>query len=143
MGERDGDRTGELDAASSRSHGAGAHCRRLPRGRRRSGRMYIVAGLQTRVAGGCAEALEIIRHWSLDVVLLDLMMPQRDGFATARAIRGNPNSATTFICAYTSKDGEFVARNRRRCLDGYFRKGASPYRLLSFLRCLCVSHELQ
>lgn len=101
-------------------------------------------GLRTRVAGGCAEALEIIRYWSPDVVLLDLMMPQRDGFATARAIRANPNSTTTFICAYTSKDGEFVARSREGVFfDGYFRKGASPDRLLSFLRCLCVSHELQ
>jgi CheY-like chemotaxis protein len=101
-------------------------------------------GLQTRVAGGCSEALEIIRHWSPDVVLLDLMMPQRDGFATARAIRSNPTSAATFICAYTSKDGEFVARNREGVLfDAYFRKGASPDRLLTFLRGLCVSHELQ
>jgi CheY-like chemotaxis protein len=72
------------------------------------------------------------------------MMPQRDGFATARAIRSNPTSAATFICAYTSKDGEFVARNREGVLfDAYFRKGASPDRLLTFLRGLCVSHELQ
>lgn len=101
-------------------------------------------GLQTRVAGGCAEALEIIRHWSPDVVLLDLMMPQRDGFATARAIRSNPNSAAMFICAYTSKDSEFVARSRQGALfDGYFRKGTSPDRLVTFLRSLCVSTELQ
>ncbi|MFM0140735.1 response regulator [Caballeronia grimmiae] len=101
-------------------------------------------GLQTRVAGGCAEALEIVQFWRPDIVLLDLMMPQRDGFSTARAIRGNPKSTTTFICAYTSKDGEFVARSREGALfDGYFRKGASPDRLLSFLRCSCVSHELE
>lgn len=100
-------------------------------------------GLRTRVAGGCAEALEIIRHWSPDVVLLDLMMPQRDGFATARAIRGNPISNTIFICAYTSKDAEFVARSSEGALfDGYFRKGASPDRLLSFLRGLSSAPEI-
>ncbi len=84
-----------------------------------------------------------MRHWSPDVVLLDLMIPHRDGFATARAIRGNPNSDATFICAYTSKDGDFVARSSEgELFDGYFRKGASPGLLLSFLRCLCVSAEL-
>jgi CheY-like chemotaxis protein len=102
-----------------------------------------LAGVKTRAAGGCAEALEIIRYWSPDLVLLDLMMPQRDGFATARAIRDHPNSNTMFICAYTSKDEEFVARSSERALfDGYFRKGASPDRLVSFLRRLCVSPEL-
>ncbi|WP_087039421.1 response regulator [Caballeronia arvi] len=100
-------------------------------------------GLQTRVAGGCAEALEILRYWAADVVLLDLMMPQRDGFATARAFRGNPKSCETFICAYTSKDGDFVTRNSERMLfDGYFRKGAAPDRLLAFLQRLCVSRDI-
>ncbi|WP_075644388.1 response regulator [Caballeronia cordobensis] len=99
-------------------------------------------GLQTRVAGGCAEALEIVRHWSPDVVLLDLMMPQRDGFATAQAIRRNPKLCGTFICAYTSKQGDYVARNSEGTLfDAYFRKGSTPDRLLAFLQQLCVSPE--
>ncbi|SAK57457.1 response regulator [Caballeronia catudaia] len=94
-------------------------------------------GIQTRVAGSCAEALEIVRHWVPDVILLDLMMPQRDGFDTARAIRESAAASGAFICAYTAKHDAFITRSPDSALfDGYFRKGASPDRLVAFLRHL-------
>jgi PleD family two-component response regulator len=40
-------------------------------------------GMEARVAGGCGDALEIIKNWFPAVVLLDIWMPQRDGFETA------------------------------------------------------------
>jgi two-component system, OmpR family, response regulator len=96
-------------------------------------------GIQTRVAGGCAEALEILRHWVPDVVLLDLMMPQRDGFDTARGIRESATASGVFICAYTAKHDGFIARSPDRALfDGYFRKGSSPDRLVAYLRHLTL-----
>lgn len=94
-------------------------------------------GIQTRVAAGCGEALEIIRHWTPDVVLLDLIMPQRDGFTTARAIREYPSTSGTFICAYTARDEVLITRSEDRSLfDGYVRKGTSPPSLLSYLNHL-------
>lgn len=94
-------------------------------------------GIQTRVAGGCGEALEIIRNWIPDVVLLDLMMPQRDGFTTARAIRAYPSTSDVFICAYTGRDEVLITRSEEGSLfDGYVRKGASPPSLLSYLKHL-------
>jgi len=96
-----------------------------------------LSGIQTRVAGGCGDALEIIRSWVPDVVLLDLMMPQRDGFTTARAIRAYPSTSGAFICAYTASDDVLITRSEDRSLfDGYVRKGASPPRLLSYLNHL-------
>ena len=94
-------------------------------------------GIQTRVAGGCGDALEIIRTWIPDVVLLDLMMPQRDGFVTARAIRENPSMPGVFICAYTGRDEVLITRSPEGNLfDGYVRKGTSPPTLLSYLNQL-------
>lgn len=43
-------------------------------------------GMEARVAGGCGDALETIKKWIPDVVLMDIWMPQRDGFETAEAI---------------------------------------------------------
>lgn len=94
-------------------------------------------GIQTRVAGGCGDALEIIRSWIPDVVLLDLTMPQRDGFVTARAIRENPLTSGTFICAYTGRDEVLITRSAEGNLfDGYVRKGVSPPSLLAYLNHL-------
>lgn len=94
-------------------------------------------GIQTRVAGGCGDALEIIRSWIPDVVLLDLMMPQRDGFTTARAIRQYPPTSGAFICAYTAREEALITRSDEGSLfDGYVRKGASPPSLLSWLNQL-------
>ncbi|WP_238295404.1 response regulator [Caballeronia novacaledonica] len=96
-----------------------------------------LSGFQTRVAGGCGDALEIIRNWVPDVVLLDLMMPQRDGFITARAIREYLPTSRTFICAYTGRDEVVITRCvEGRVFDGYFRKGASPPSLILYLNGL-------
>jgi two-component system OmpR family response regulator len=44
-------------------------------------------GVETRTAIGCGEALRCVRDWVPDVVVLDIMMPERDGFETAQALR--------------------------------------------------------
>jgi CheY-like chemotaxis protein len=56
----------------------------------------------------------------VDLVLVDIMMPGLDGYATMRAMRGLPEGNTVPLVACTAKlqDGE-----RRRCIDA----GASAY----------------
>jgi len=44
-------------------------------------------GIQVHEAGGGAEALELLRSGPVDLVLLDLQMPQMDGQETAERIR--------------------------------------------------------
>lgn len=84
-------------------------------------------GMEARVAGGCGDALETIKNWIPDVVLLDIWMPQRDGFETAEAIKHCAPAPSPFILAYTCADKRFVKANpASRSLDGYCRKGISP-----------------
>jgi signal transduction histidine kinase/HAMP domain-containing protein/ActR/RegA family two-component response regulator len=56
----------------------------------------------------------------IDLVLVDIMMPGMDGYATMRAMRGLPDTAELPLVAFTAKveDGE-----RQRCIDA----GASSY----------------
>jgi CheY-like chemotaxis protein len=68
-----------------------------------------------------ADAIAILeRTPQVDVVLMDIMMPVMDGYATMRAIRALPNLAAIPIVAVTGKSS---VGERQRCMDA----GASDY----------------
>ena len=46
---------------------------------------------------------QLQQHPDVDVVLVDLMMPEMDGYATMRAIRAMPQFVTLPIVAVTAK----------------------------------------
>jgi len=58
-------------------------------------------GHDVRVATSGQDALAVSRDFHPDVVLLDLGMPQMDGFETQRAIRASPWGASIRIIALT------------------------------------------
>ncbi|MBN3760546.1 response regulator [Burkholderia sp. Ac-20365] len=93
-----------------------------------------LAGMEARTAGGCGDALEAIHNWMPDVVLLDIRMPQRDGFSTAEAIWNCTPDKRPYLLAFTAADRQFVMNNpASRYLDGYCRKGTSPATLVSLV----------
>jgi twitching motility two-component system response regulator PilH len=53
-------------------------------------RMLRQAGYLTVAAGDGCSALHMIRHHKPDLVLMDLVMQETDGFAATRAIRNQP-----------------------------------------------------
>ena len=71
------------------------------------------------VAESGADAIETLeRTTRTDLVLMDIMMPVMDGYATIRAIRAKERFSALPIIAVTGKVGE-----RLRCLDA----GANDY----------------
>ncbi|MBF0185087.1 MAG: response regulator [Magnetococcales bacterium] len=58
-------------------------------------------------AGNGQEALELLQRWPdrIAVILLDIMMPVKDGIATCQAIRDNPDWAGIYIIMLTGRDG--------------------------------------
>ncbi len=67
------------------------------------------------------DALTLVRSGTdIDVILMDIMMPGMDGYATIRAIRALPKMARVPIVAVT---GKLVAGERQRCIDA----GANDY----------------
>jgi two-component system sensor histidine kinase ChiS len=71
-------------------------------------------------AGDGVEALEIIENRQVDLVLLDIMMPRLDGYATLERIRKKHSPLELPVLLLT-------ARNRSRDLVAGFRAGANDY----------------
>jgi len=82
------------------------------------------------------QAIELIQHTpDLSVVLMDIMMPEMDGYATMREIRKDPRFRTLPILALTAKA---MKGDREKCLEAgasdYIAKPVNTDQLLSLLR---------
>jgi CheY-like chemotaxis protein len=82
------------------------------------------------------EAIELLkqRH-DVDVALVDIMMPEMDGYATINAIRQIPHCETMPIIALTAKA---MKGDRERCIEAgasdYIAKPVDTAQLVSILR---------
>ena len=82
---------------------------------------YLSAnGFRSVVASNGREALYVARHEKPDLVLLDIMMPEMDGYETMREIRSIQEFRTIPILALTAKA---MKGDREKCLEA----GASDY----------------
>ncbi len=80
--------------------------------RRQIGRIIESEGLNLIVAENGAVCLELIKKQVPDVLVLDLMMPELDGFAVLEKIRGNPETRDMPIIVVTAKDLTEEDRNK-------------------------------
>ncbi len=93
------------------------------------------SGAIVSVAESGADAIALLERVSdIDIVLMDIMMPLMDGYATMRAIRANGNYKAVPMIAVTAK---VVSGERERCLDAgandYVPKPVSAVELLAAL----------
>ena len=55
-------------------------------------------------ANSGAQCLKLVHENEVDVILLDLMMPEMDGFQVVKALRENPETAEIPIIMITARD---------------------------------------
>lgn len=81
------------------------------------------AGFQVRTASDGEAALAAIAAEAPDLVLLDVMMPRKNGYEVCQAIRANPDWRTVRIIMLTAK-GREVEREKGMALgaDDYITK---------------------
>jgi CheY-like chemotaxis protein len=83
------------------------------------------------------DAISLLKYHDIDVVLMDVMMPEMDGFETMRAIRENENSRERSlpIMAVTAKA---MKGDREKCIEAgasdYIAKPVDPEELVARLR---------
>jgi len=97
---------------------------------------------EVRVAINGEEALRLAESFRPDVVLLDVMMPQRSGFEVCQKIRANPALQEIKIIMLTAK-GRDAERDRGLNLgaNAYVTKPFSTKELMNTVRGLLPADE--
>ncbi|HKK23909.1 MAG TPA: response regulator [Pseudohaliea sp.] len=100
------------------------------------------AGYQVEKVGDGDAALEAVRQAPPDLVLLDVMMPRRDGFEVCQEIRRDPALAGVRIAMLTAK-GREVEREKGLALgaDSYITKPFATQEVLDTVRRLLEGEE--
>jgi CheY-like chemotaxis protein len=92
-------------------------------------------GMTVVSANSGIDALSLMSTQSLDIVLMDIMMPEMDGISTMREARKLPSSRDLPIIAVTAKA---MKGDRERCIEAgawdYLSKPVDSQQLLSVLR---------
>jgi signal transduction histidine kinase/CheY-like chemotaxis protein/CHASE3 domain sensor protein len=92
-------------------------------------------GLGVAVARNGREAIEVLARDHVDLILMDVMMPEMDGVEATRQIRSDPRHQRTPIIALTAKA---MADDRMQCLQAgandYLAKPIDVDMLVSLLR---------
>ncbi len=83
------------------------------------GLSFLIAheGATVRTARSAREALNVLRTWTPDVILLDVSLPDMDGCDLLAAIRREPTLREVPAVAVT---GLALARDRARCTEAGF-----------------------
>ncbi|PRX51478.1 LuxR family two component transcriptional regulator [Prauserella shujinwangii] len=87
------------------------------------------------------EALRLLAEHDVDVLLLDLRMPRRDGISTLEAMRERGVDVPVLVLT-TFDDEELVLRALRAGARGYLLKDVTLEQLVSGVRCLASGGTL-
>jgi CheY-like chemotaxis protein len=78
--------------------------------------------------------LKLALEWLPDIVLLDISMPQLDGFAVVRRLRAEPLLKEVVVVALTAHDEAFVTKRAMpNEFDAYCQKGNPATALAALL----------
>lgn len=100
------------------------------------------AGFRVRMASNGEAALAAIAEDPPDLVLLDVMIPGRDGYAVCQAIRANPAWRGVRVLMLTAKGSE-IQREKGLSLgaDDYITKPFSTRELVDRVRRMLGSSQ--
>jgi CheY-like chemotaxis protein len=92
-------------------------------------------GFQVFTSPNGAEALQVTQAETPDLILLDVMMPDQDGYAVTRQIRGLPQSKTTPILMFSARTQvEDRLAGYDAGVDEYLTKPIHPAELTARIR---------
>jgi twitching motility two-component system response regulator PilH len=120
------------------------------------GTLLTDRGWSVRTANSADEGLAIARENPPDIVLLDLMMPERGGLSTLVAFRKDERLRSVRIVIVTGIDQEvhgiygkdehydaYLGRLRRFHADAYLEKPVDPEELLATLEGVMETAEVE
>lgn len=97
-------------------------------------------GFEVIGAGGGAQALEMLAKQTFDLVLLDVMMPEVDGFTVCRKIKDDPRLKDIPVIFLTAKGGgEALAEGFESGAVMYINKPFTANKLLTIVNTMLES----
>jgi len=100
------------------------------------------AGYNVDVAYDGLEALKKVEEAPPDLIVLDVMMPQLDGFETLKRLKANPLTSEIPVIMLTAKSQDAdVFRGWQSGVDCYLTKPFNPMELLAFVKRIFDSLE--
>lgn len=92
-------------------------------------------GYEVCVAYDGLEALQAVSDHHPNLILLDVMMPNLDGFGTLKRLKENPDTADIPVVMLTARaDDTSVVHGWDSGADSYLTKPFNPLELISFVR---------
>src|SRR5207237_8632062 len=91
-----------------------------------------------------ASALEAVKSEKPDLILLDIVMPDIDGYTVCRRLRADDETAMLPVIMVTSSVGEETKRAIEACADVFIPKPFNPYEALVCARSsprILLSHQ--
>jgi len=106
--------------------------------------LYIASLLQefcqVKIAGNGLEGLELVRDWSPDLVLTDVMMPGLDGIGLCSAIKSDPLTAGILVVMLTAQTHrEAMLKGWEAKADEYLFKPFHPDELITRIRAMLAT----
>lgn len=85
-----------------------------------------VHGLETLAAYDGIQAVDVCDSSGVDAVLLDVMLPERDGFETCRQLRERAGRGLPIVMLTALAGDDFTSRGVDAGADAYFTKPFDP-----------------
>ena len=99
--------------------------------------LEFTAGWQVVTAGSGTAGIELARSATLDVILVDVMMPEMDGYEVCRRLKADPATATVPIVLLTARRDLNQARLAETGAAGVLLKPFQPEELARQIREFC------
>jgi len=97
-------------------------------------------GYEVATASTGREALERVSDFQPDLIVMDVMMPEMDGFEALKKLKENPETRDIPVIMLTAKAQDAdVFRGWQSGADLYLTKPFNPAELLSFIKRLLSS----
>jgi len=100
------------------------------------------AGYEVRTATNGREAVESVHERKPDLVVMDVMMPEMDGFEALKQLKSQPNTASIPVIMLTAKAQDAdVFHGWQSGADLYLTKPFNPMELLTFVKRIFESQQ--
>jgi CheY-like chemotaxis protein len=98
-------------------------------------RFFEKEGMEIRTAVDGRIGVAVAQEWNPDLILMDLILPEMDGFETAKMLRSDPRTSKIPIVGYSTMPAEKMRQAVAQAgMDAFFSKTAPQRDLLAFVQ---------